>query len=145
MLYKVFSKIEPAIAKRFRLLASLAAKMQSVEFDKGEHIIQTGQKIDKIYLIYSGQVKINAEIKDKEFNVPAMQQSGEVVGYWHFMSRKFKRSVRFTAQPHTETVKVFELSLKDVDTSLDEINFNQLASFAFYVRLLMSQSVCDFK
>ena len=73
MLYKVFSKIEPAIAKRFRLLASLAAKMQSVEFDKGEHIIQTGQKMDKIYLIYSGQVKINAEIKDKEFNVPALQ------------------------------------------------------------------------
>ena len=38
----------------------------------------------------------------------------------------------------TDHVKVLEINLKDADTTLDEVNNNQIATFVFYAQLMMS-------
>ena len=66
MLFKVFRKIEPLVAKRFRLLVSLAAKVEAKTFEKGENIVKVGEKLDRIMLIHSGQVNVSADVRNKE-------------------------------------------------------------------------------
>ena len=122
MLFKIFRRIEPLISKRFKLLASLAAKLEAKTYNKGEYIVKAGEKLDKIMLIYSGQASVSEDLLKEP--IPHMLQSGEVIGYWHFMKKNYKRNVSFSAKPITEHVNVLEISLSDIDVSLEQINHN---------------------
>ena len=53
-----------------------------------------------------------------------MVQTGEVIGYWHFMKRNYKRNVSFSVKPITEHVNVLQISLKDIDTALEQVSHN---------------------
>ena len=57
VLFKVFKKIDQRIAKNFNVLATLVNKLKAESFKKGDIIIKPTDNLDRIYIVYSGQVE----------------------------------------------------------------------------------------
>ena len=56
IVHKIFKKVDHRVAKRFNVLATLINKIQTITLEKGDIIIEPNASIDKIYVMYSGQV-----------------------------------------------------------------------------------------
>lgn len=56
IIHKIFKKVDHRVAKRFNVLANLINKIQTITLEKGDIIVEPNQSIEKIYVVYSGQV-----------------------------------------------------------------------------------------
>ena len=56
IIHKIFKKVDHRVAKRFNVLANLINKIQTTTLEKGDIIVEPNQSIEKIYVVYSGQV-----------------------------------------------------------------------------------------
>ena len=54
MLFKMFRRIEPKIAKSYNLLEALTARLVTRTFRQGQPLVSIGDRMDSIMLIYSG-------------------------------------------------------------------------------------------
>ena len=56
IVHKIFKKVDQRVAKRFNVLATLINKIKTITLEKDDVIIEPNAPIDKIYVMYSGQV-----------------------------------------------------------------------------------------
>ena len=141
MLFKMFRRIEPKIAKSYNLLEALTARLVTRTFRQGQPLVSIGDRMDSIMLIYSGQVRVTEMMLGAK--QPQVLDSGEVIGSQFFSQREFKLGARFAAEAITDHVKILEINLRDADATLEEVNNNQLATFIFYAKLLMSSGAVE--
>ena len=57
IVHKVFKKVDQRVAKRFNVLAALINKIKPISLKEGDVLVQPDEAIDKIYIMYSGQVE----------------------------------------------------------------------------------------
>ena len=98
VLFKLFTKIDVRIAKKFNVLATLVDKLKAESFKKGDIIIQPTDSIDKIYIVYSGQVEQTHTRIQKESE---LLMAEDVLALWYLKERKHPQACAIKAKVKT--------------------------------------------
>lgn len=62
-------------------LPAIAAHKKNIEFRKGEKIFQEGEKVNGIYFLYRGKVKVQTKWGDQKELILHFSKAGDMIGY----------------------------------------------------------------
>lgn len=97
-------------------------KSQKKSYDKGNIIIDTGDKVESIYIILNGKIEISKEYDDTRKNIVNILESGEI--FAEAMALSTNKISQITAISLIKS-EILKINIKDIfDNNLEKNNKN---------------------
>lgn len=97
-------------------------KSQKKSYDKGNIIIDTGDKVESIYIILNGKIEISKEYDDTRKNIVNILESGEI--FAEAMALSTNKISQITAISLTKS-EILKINIKDIfNNNLEKNNKN---------------------